>query len=325
MKLSATFTLLVVAYTSSGVVGFRVGSDGNKDLMSKAVADLVKPPQSSAGDLAPPLRNQIMGTETPCLYEYWSRPDIHTFGNMGLGGGLHAALAPLATRIIDDKAYDGVDVRKKVSRKLRLLVNKPLARVVDLCCGVGMSTRALEAGFSDAEFVVGVDTSSEMLSMAQAISGYEEGVRRFSEAIKKALHGRSNAITEVLGVGDTNPSPPTNTTVQVSYRLGNAENTELRQKVDLVTIMFGFHEVPMQARARIVNEARRLLKRGGTLAVVDISPDYTPSDHMLAGEPFVKEYQQNIDGQLRTSYGFALWKRKRVVPGHVNLWLLTAV
>lgn len=41
---------------------------------------------------------------------------IHTFGNMGFGGAFHAAMAPLATKLIDLKAYDGVDVRKKVSQ-----------------------------------------------------------------------------------------------------------------------------------------------------------------------------------------------------------------
>ena len=61
------------------------------------------------------------------------------------------------------------------------------------------------------------------------------------------------------------------------------ENTKLDDKVDLITIMFAFHEVPMEARNRILKEARRLLKRGGTLAVVDICPSYQPSPTMLAG------------------------------------------
>lgn len=94
---------------------------------------------------------------------------------------------------------------------------------------------------------------------------------------------------------------------------------------DLVTIMYGFHEVPKTGRDRIVNEARRLLKKGGHLAVVDICPTYTPSPHMLAGEPFVEEYQRNIDEQLANMPGFKFAKKKVVVPGHVNLWLLQAV
>ena len=36
-----------------------------------------------------------------------------------------------------------------------MLVNKTGARVADLCCGVGMSTRALESAFHDAEELIG--------------------------------------------------------------------------------------------------------------------------------------------------------------------------
>ena len=51
--------------------------------------------------------------------------------------------------------YVGVDVRKNIANELRAKVNKTGARVVDLCCGVGMSTRALESAFHDGELVVG--------------------------------------------------------------------------------------------------------------------------------------------------------------------------
>lgn len=48
-------------------------------------------------------------------HEYWYNPSIHTFGNIGVLGALHAALAPIATKIIDVAAYDGQDVRSMVS------------------------------------------------------------------------------------------------------------------------------------------------------------------------------------------------------------------
>ena len=111
------------------------------------------------------------------------------------------------------------------------------------------------------------------------------------------------------------------------YKLSGlfSEDTKLPHvSFDLVTIMYGFHEVPTEGRARIIDEARRLLRKGGYLAIVDICPTYEPSPHMLAGEPFVIEYQQTIDNQLADFPGFKLSKRKVVVPGHVNLWLLTA-
>ena len=110
-----------------------------------------------------------------------------------------------------------------------------------------------------------------------------------------------------------------------SYFASVSENTQLpNETFNLVTIFYAFHEVPKEARSRIIQEARRILSLGGTLAVVDISPNYQPSRYMLAGEPFVIEYQQNIDEQLANFPGFKILKRKEIVPGHVNMWLLTA-
>jgi hypothetical protein len=97
--------VLTFLLAAANVNAFRVGSDGNQDLMKKAVEDallstVMQPPvKTSTEDAAPPLRNQLLGTEVPCLYEYWSRPDIHTFGNMGFGGAVHAAVAPIATKV----------------------------------------------------------------------------------------------------------------------------------------------------------------------------------------------------------------------------------
>jgi len=54
----------------------------------------------------------------PQATDYWFDRKIHTLGNTGLGGGLHAAIAPVSTRVIDRMAYDGVNVRQLVSRKL---------------------------------------------------------------------------------------------------------------------------------------------------------------------------------------------------------------
>jgi hypothetical protein len=47
--------------------------------------------------------------------EYWFDTRIHTLGNVGITGGLHAASAALATKVIDESAYNGVDVRQRVS------------------------------------------------------------------------------------------------------------------------------------------------------------------------------------------------------------------
>ena len=86
---------------------------------------------------------------------------------------------------------------------------------------------------------------------------------------------------------------------------------------------YAFHEIPKTARYRILREARRLLKDGGILAVVDISEDFVPPPSMLAGEPYVLEYQQNIMQQMKSIQGFENKKSVSVVPGHVRMWLQT--
>jgi methylase of polypeptide subunit release factors len=83
--------------------------------------------------------------------------------------------------MIDLIAYEGIDVRQAVCEKvlwcfrpthLELIplfqvahelsnrVKSSKARVVDLCCGVGISTRALHNAFPEAETVLGIDTVS---------------------------------------------------------------------------------------------------------------------------------------------------------------------
>lgn len=84
--------------------------------------------------------------------EYWKDPRIHVFGNVGVGGKMHANLASLATYLIDTVAYNGEDIRKRV---LSESVSSS-DTVVDLCCGIGKSTLS-----------IGVDTSEEMIDVAK--------------------------------------------------------------------------------------------------------------------------------------------------------------
>lgn len=107
------------------------------------------------------------------------------------------------------------------------------------------------------------------------------------------------------------------------FALRNAEDTQLPDKsFDLVTVMYAFHEAPMKGRDKILQEARRLLSPGGTLAVVDISTDYVPSENMLRGEPYVQEYQKNIHRQLEAFKGFERARYKEIVPHHLGMWTL---
>lgn len=81
---------------------------------------------------------------------YWDDPRVHSFGN---NNWISAVAAPIATKIIDMKAYDGVDLRKQILKDISISES-----VCDLCCGVGTSTVA---------WGTGVDTSNAFLTMAK--------------------------------------------------------------------------------------------------------------------------------------------------------------
>ena len=83
---------------------------------------------------------------------YYYNPDIHNFGNIGIGGKIHAELGPLFTKIIDNTAYNGRDIRSEIMEPYKS------KKVIDLCCGTGLSTL---------ENNLGIDTSNEMLNVAR--------------------------------------------------------------------------------------------------------------------------------------------------------------
>lgn len=90
---------------------------------------------------------QILAMTTP----YYYNSCIHNMGNTGPMGILHATLAPTFTKIIDKKAYSGRNIRKEVYNNINS------KSIMDLCCGVGFSTKP---------GMTGIDTSNEMLRFA---------------------------------------------------------------------------------------------------------------------------------------------------------------
>ena len=91
-------------------------------------------------------------------------PRIHNFGNTGLGGCIHAFLAPAATRLIDQIAYDGENVRRNLAHRWARDYGED-AQVLEVGCGSGTTTRELaNAGFSK---LTAIDTSDEMIRSAR--------------------------------------------------------------------------------------------------------------------------------------------------------------
>ena len=88
--------------------------------------------------------------------------------------------------------------------------------------------------------------------MAQAISSHEQAIRSINakgiHAIENWSKDEYDLVSEAMSVIDTNPYPSSRTApTQASYCLANAENTKLpKLSFDLVTVMYGFHEVPSE-------------------------------------------------------------------------------
>ena len=189
---------------------------------------------------------------------YYYNPNIHNFGNIGIGGKIHAEIGPLFTKMIDSIRYDGRDIRSEIMEPYK---NK---QIIDLCCGTGLSTL---------DNNLGIDTSNEMLSVA----------RRYNN--------KSN------------------------FKYGNAEIFGNNKEFDIATCFFSFHEMPNYAHLNIIKNSKRIAKE--EIIIVDISPNYTPSNIMLSGEPYLLNYLDTIDNILKdfnkTSYienRVCIWKLK---------------
>lgn len=217
----------------------------------------------------------------PRLYPY--DPRIHVLGNHGILGKLHANMAPCITKAIDKIAYDGYDVRDNVKKYINakygildsiLLKKNHYPSVLDICCGAGLSTPKFHN-------CMGIDTSHEMISVAQRLN--------------------ENNLQELIP----------------SFMVMNAEDNHdyFKKKCiefDVCTCFFGFHEMPRFARRKILDHQESNIK--SCMIVVDICPEYVPSESMLMGEPYVKDYLKYVREDLRDYTELVL------IPGHVHMW-----
>ncbi|MEO1777034.1 MAG: class I SAM-dependent methyltransferase [Pseudomonadota bacterium] len=131
---------------------------------------------------------------------YWFNPVIHSMGNTGIGGAMHAALAPVITSGIDLVAYGGRDLRREAVAACGAQPDS----VVDLGCGTGSSTRASADQWPDAT-VTGLDTSPEMLRKARHIWKPYERVG-FVQDAAEYLNLRADVITIMFLLHEV-PSP----------------------------------------------------------------------------------------------------------------------
>lgn len=110
--------------------------------------------------------------------------------------------------------------------------------ILDIGCSIGLSTQTIHSYYQTSQQTpvntVGLDLSPYMLSVAKT-------------------QDKSNSISQWLHA--------------------NAEDTGLEsESFDLITLQFVIHELPRYATQKIFQEAYRLLKPNGCIAVVDNNP-----------------------------------------------------
>jgi len=117
--------------------------------------------------------------------------------------------------------------------------SNPVNDVLDIGCSVGISTRTLHAHYADKQAqpprTVGLDLSPYMLSIAR-------------------LRNEDGSIAEWLHA--------------------NAEETDLpSDSFDVITLQSVLHELPHHIAPIVLQEAKRLLRPGGCLAIFDSNPE----------------------------------------------------
>ncbi|MFP4119657.1 class I SAM-dependent methyltransferase [Coleofasciculus sp.] len=170
--------------------------------------------------------------------DYYLRP-FHAYnqGNLQWDAAFEqevAAYAVHANIYPEDRLQGDAKLRQSYHELVQKQVKTEPQDIVDLGCGVGMSTFALQQIYPQAN-MTGVDLSPYFLAVAEYKS--------------KQHHAEINwkhAAAEATGLPDA------------SY--------------DLVSIFLVFHELPQTAAKAILREARRLLRPGGYLTLMDMNP-----------------------------------------------------
>jgi ubiquinone/menaquinone biosynthesis C-methylase UbiE len=238
-------------------------------------------------------QSDLEAVQNPALvYPKYYVTSFHAYteGNLGWEPALEVEVAAHAVhaRIWQAGSADGdARLRQSYHEVLKATIPSP-QDILDLGCSVGMSTFALQTTYPLAN-ITGLDLSPYFLAVAnyrtqQRSQGNQYGVQ-----------------ANFLAAPATPLSPP-------RWLHAPAEATNLpTASVDLVSAFLMFHELPQQAAIAIFQEARRVLRPGGHLAIMEMNPQseiYAKMPPYIltllkSTEPYLDEYfALDIEAQI---------------------------
>lgn len=216
---------------------------------------------------------------------YYTQPfHGYDYGNLEWNAATEAEAATIS---ISANYWEDVDpvlserwLRYNTTRNIRHYMKKYSIReqtsILDMGCSIGISTEYLEQGFPKCTNILGVDLSPYFLATASYRLNKDES--------------------------------------NIKYMHCNVENVPLQNNTfDMVSCNFLFHEVPHKPTIKIIQEAYRLLKPNGILAILDLDPEKLKQKldnnkfrlwTFESTEPHIYDYYKNDISKTMTNVGF---------------------
>ncbi len=219
---------------------------------------------------------KITNPQTKYPDYYLTSFHAYSEGNMGWEPAMEVEVAAYSVhaKIFAETGKTGdQQLRQSYHQVIQQHIPNAPQRIVDIGCSVGMSTVAMQSTYPQAH-ITGVDLSPYFLTVANY------------------RHGSEN----------------------IQWVHAAAEHTELlAASYDLVSLFLICHELPQTATVQIFQEAKRLLKPGGHIAIMDMNPASEIYSQMppyiltllKSTEPYLDQYfSLDIDRALQSA-GFA--------------------
>lgn len=240
----------------------------------------------------------VIGEYPDLKYPEYFTQNFHGYetGNLGVTAAFEQEIAGKAVgaRNFPQAGLEGeAMLRGSYDREIQILGGLPpsttaLDCIVDMGCGTGTSTRRLAKLFPQAKKVIGYDLSPYMIAVGRFLSEEKETYKDSLEWV------------EDISYDD-----------RISLQYRDMTDTGLpAESVNFVSVSLVMHELPLDASIALLAEASRILKPGGTLAIMEMDPDApgykklrsTPwlFSILRSTEPHLDDYFNRVADQLPT-------------------------